>query len=145
MEPIMTDEARDPLADLLARGAVQKRALVEDAGGVLSVDEVAARLGISRAAVEQRRRTGQLLAVPSDAGPGYPACQFEGGTVVPGLAEVLALFGLARPWGALAFLLTPNDDQLGGLTPLDALKKRDPALIAMTIRLARAHDSDGFG
>ena len=140
----MTNEARDPLADLLACGAVQKTVLVEGAGGVLSADEVAARLGISRAAVEQRRRAGRLLAVPGEAGPGYPACQFEGGTVVPGLGEVLAWFGLARPWGALAFLLTP-DDRLGGLRPLDALKRRDAALTAMTIRLARAHDSDGFG
>jgi len=144
MAPIMTDEARDPLADLLARGAVQKRALLDEAGGVLTADDVAARLGISRAAVEQRRRTGQLLAVPGDAGPGYPACQFEGGTVVPGLVAVLAWFDLEGAWGAFAFLLTP-DDQLGGLAPLDALKRRDPALTAMTIRLARAHDSDGFG
>jgi len=140
----MTNEARDPLAELRARGAVQKRALVEDAGGVLTADEVAARLGMSRAAVEQRWRAGQLLAVPGEAGPGYPARQFEAGDVVPGLADVLTWFGRERPWGALAFLLTP-DDQLGGLAPLEALKRRDPALTAMTIRLARAHDSDGFG
>ena len=141
----MTNEARDPLAELRARGAVQKRALVEDAGGVLTADEVAARLGISRAAVEQRWRAGRLLAVPGEGGPGYPACQFEGDTVVPGFADILVWFSRERPWGALAFLLTP-DDRLGGLAPLDALKRREPALTAMTIRLARADaTAEGFG
>jgi len=123
----------NPLADLFTRGAV------------LAADEVAARLRISRAAVEQRRRAGQLLAGPGEASNGYPACQVEGGAIVPGLAEVLAWFGLERPWGALAFLLTPAN-RLGGPAPLDALKRREPTLTGMMIRLARADaTADGFG
>jgi len=53
----------DTLAALYARGADQKAALLKQAGGSLSVNQVAQRLGISWQAVDQQRRAGQLLAV----------------------------------------------------------------------------------
>lgn len=144
-EPPVKDEMLDPLALLRARGDAQKRELLEEAGGVLSPNQVAERLGMSRTAVEQHRREGRLLAIPCDADHGYPACQFEAGTVVPALAEVLAEFGLERPWGALQFLLT-SDERLHDLSPLSALKRRDSDLTAATIGLARGDAAaDGFG
>ena len=44
---------------------------------------------------------------------------------------------------ALAFLITP-DDQLGTLSPLEALQKKDARLKERTLRLARAAAGDGF-
>lgn len=61
------------------------------------------------------------------------------------LGQIIELFGADRVWGLLAFLMTP-DDQLGDFSPLQALKRQDSELDAMTLRLARAAaDSDGFG
>jgi len=92
----MSDEALDPLADLRARGAVRMRALLDEAGGARSADDVAARLGISRAAVEPPLVGGAAARCAWRDRPRLPACQFEGGTVVPGLAEALGWFGLAE-------------------------------------------------
>ena len=54
----------DPLADALARGAVERERLVLLAGGLLSANAAGRALGgISRQAVDKRRRGNQLLAV----------------------------------------------------------------------------------
>lgn len=61
------------------------------------------------------------------------------------LGQIIESFGSDRVWELLAFLVTP-DGQLGDLAPLEALKRQDPKLEAMTLRLARvAAVSDGFG
>jgi hypothetical protein len=134
----------DPLAALIARGAEQKLGLLKQAGGALPVSEVAKLLGISRQAVDKRRREGKLLAIARGADYAYPACQFKDDDVVPGLADVLAARGVQYPWAALAFLVTP-DDQLGGRAPLEALQRKDAKLKDVTLRLARAAAGDGFG
>jgi hypothetical protein len=136
-------EELDPLAALIARGAEQKVELLKVAGGALPVSNVAKLLGISRQAVDKRRREGKLLAIPRGADYVYPACEFADDGVVPGLAEILGQFGLQRSWAALAFLVTP-DDQLGGLSPLKALQRNDARLREPTLRLARAAAGDGF-
>jgi hypothetical protein len=135
----------DPLAALIARGAEQKLALLERAGGALPVSEVAKLLRISRQAVDKRRREGKLLAVTRGGDFAFPACQFEGDDVVPGLARALKAFGAERAWGALAFLVTPDTEQLGGFSPLDELRRLDPQRTEMVLRLASASRSDGFG
>lgn len=137
-------EELDPLAALIARGAEQKLELLQRAGGTLPVSDVAKLLGISRQAVDKRRREGKLLAVPRGADYAYPACQFENGDVVPGLAEILEQTDPKRAWGTLAFLITA-DDQLGGLSPLEALRRNDVNLKETMLRLARAASGDGFG
>src|SRR4051812_19880735 len=64
----------DPLAALIARGAGQKLELLKQAGGVLSVSDVARLLRSSRQAVDKRRCAGQLLSVAGGAGYTHPAC-----------------------------------------------------------------------
>lgn len=135
----------DPLAALIARGAAQKLALLEQAGGALPVSEVAKLLRISRQAVDKRRREGKLLAVTRGGDFAYPACQFEGDDVLPSLVPVLKAFGAERAWGALAFLVTPDAEQLGGLSPLDELRRQRPERTEKVLRLASASRSDGFG
>ena len=139
-----TVDVLDPLAALIARGAEQKVELLKDAGGALPVSDVAKLLGISRQAVDKRRREGKLLAIPRGADYLYPACEFADDGVVPGLADILGQFGQQRSWAALAFLVTP-DDQLGGLSPLQVLQQNDASLREPTLRLARAAAGDGFG
>jgi hypothetical protein len=133
----------DPLAALIAKGATQKLELLKQAGGVLSVSDVARLLRISRQAVDKRRREGKLLAVPRGADYAYPACQFDEDRVVPGLTELLGHIGPEPTWAALAFLITP-DDRLEDLTPLAVLRGKDEKLKELTLRLARAVAGDGF-
>jgi hypothetical protein len=104
-------ESIDPLAKAIARGAAAKEALLADAGGAFGVGEVAKLLGITRQAVEKRRRSNSLLAVPSGTGDYlYPTIQFTADGVVPGLREVLRAFpSEVGPWTRLDVLLGRPD------------------------------------
>ncbi|MEW6124600.1 MAG: DNA-binding protein [Pseudomonadota bacterium] len=130
----------DPLVPALARNVEHRQELLERAGGTLSAEEAGRVLSISRQAVDKRRRTGALLAVREASDWRYPACQFDQGDVVAGLAEVLRGFAGQGPWIALDFLLAP-EAALGGDTPMAALRAGERAAVE---RLIRAETSDGF-
>ena len=135
----------DPLADAWARGAVERERLSVDAGGLLSADEAGRALGgISRQAVDKRRRSRQLLAVRIANDWRYPAAQFgPDGQVVPGLPTVLEGLAALGPWAQLSFLLA-NDDTLGGITPLEALR-RGGAAADDARRIVQSYRTDAFG
>ena len=130
----------DPLAPALARGVEHRQTLLKLAGGALSADEAGRILGITRQAVDKRRRAGTLLAVREGSDWRYPACQFENGQVVAGVPDVVRGFGSSSPWVALYFLLAP-DTVLAGRTPLEALKAGDRDEV---LRLVRGFQGDGF-
>ncbi len=131
----------DPMASLIARSVRHKAELISRAGGVLSVQQVAELLGITRQAVDKRRRERKLLAVPRGSDFRYPAAQFTDGEVVAGLRDVLAAIGLQGSWGTLD-LLTAADDELEGETPFGWLK-RHPDQLEPVLRLARAQGEHG--
>lgn len=135
----------DPLADALARGVAEREHLAAKAQGLLSA-EAAGRIlgGITRQAVDKRRRAGRLLGVKIANDWRYPAAQFgPAGEIVPGLADVLQARADVSPWAILDFLLA-EDDALGGLSPLGALQQGGvPADEAL--RIARAQKADVFG
>ena len=81
---------------------------------MLSGEALGRLLGISRQAVDDRRRRGELLALDGPSrGLRYPAWQIaEDGHVVPGLAALLARLG-GRPWAAHRFLLAERPDGSG--------------------------------
>ena len=115
----------NPLAEARARGAQAKVELLERSGGGLSAAVVAERIGTTVAAVHARREGGTLLALPMANGEHvYPAFQFSGHDVIPGLARVLHAFEVEGAWTRLSVLLSPAD-VLGGRTPLDALRGGD--------------------
>lgn len=111
----------DPTAALLAEGAKVKQELLERAGGAVGVSDVARILGITRQAVDKRRRAHRLIAVSHGHDHAYPAAQFVDGGLVPGLDKALAAMPVADPWMRLEWLVT-EDDELDGACPLDALK-----------------------
>ncbi|MBP2293239.1 hypothetical protein [Azospirillum rugosum] len=111
----------DPTAALLAAGAKAKQDLLERAGGALGVNAVATLLGITRQAVDKRRRAHRLIAIPQGQDYAYPAAQFVEGGLVPGLDRALAGMPIQDPWMRLEWLLT-GDDELDGASPLEALK-----------------------
>ncbi|ANT55001.1 helix-turn-helix domain-containing protein [Mesorhizobium amorphae] len=130
----------DPLVPALARNVEHRKFLIERAGGTLSAEDAGRLLGISRQAVDKRRRAGSLLAVREGSDWRYPGCQFDETDVVGGIAEVVRAYASAGPWMALDFLLGP-DSVLAGRTPLAALRAGDRDSV---LRILRSEATDGF-
>jgi hypothetical protein len=103
----MDGPASDEWAEERLRGADAMQQMLAEAGGALSASEVARLLGITPAAVHQRRAWSELLSVPLDGGEwGFPACQFAAAEVAPDLPRILAAAPGADPWVRLSILLS---------------------------------------
>jgi hypothetical protein len=112
----------DPLAAARVRGLRMREEMLNAEGGVVGASEMAARLHITRQAVDKRRRAGKLLAVELGRRRWlYPAWQVQDGQVLPGLERVLAALSEWSGWVKLGFLLS-GDRRLGGDSALHALR-----------------------
>ncbi len=122
-EALSSLTATDPLASAKLRGLVVKQQLLEAEGGCLSSTQVASLLGITRQAVDKRRRNGQLIGLPTGKNRfAYPAWQFTTGETLPGLETVLQHLQVRDPWMQTAFMLNGNL-RLDGMSPLEALRQ----------------------
>lgn len=122
-EALSTLTATDPLASAKLRGLVIKQQLLEAEGGCLSSTQVASLLGVTRQAVDKRRRLGQLIGLPTGKNRfAYPAWQFITGETLPGWETVLQHLLLSDPWMQTAFMLNDNL-RLDGMSPLEALRQ----------------------
>ncbi len=111
----------DPLAAARLRGMQLKHELLYAEGKPLRSEEVAQLLGISRQAVDKRRKKSQLLAVSlGKRGYFYPLWQFKDSGVIDGLDRVLKALGEFDPWTQLMFMQT-GDIRLTNRTPLECL------------------------
>ncbi|CAA9279104.1 MAG: hypothetical protein AVDCRST_MAG77-3650 [uncultured Chloroflexi bacterium] len=138
----IADLEEDPLAGARLRGAQVRLELLTAEGGTLGVEQVAELLGLSRQAVDKRRRAGTLLAVEvGKRGYRYPAWQFSGGEALPGLPGVLRALDVS-PWTQLSWFLSA-DLRLGGERPLDLLRRRDPEQVKRVVRAAAAYGHQG--
>src|SRR5580692_6487713 len=98
-----------PLVKARLRGAIAMRELLSDDGGALTGPQVAELLGISRQAVDKRRKAGQVLAVELPRrGLLYPAWQFEP-KVRPHVEAVLAALRAHDAWAQARFFVTRSD------------------------------------
>jgi hypothetical protein len=131
-------QVSDPLAEARQRGVVMKRQLLESEGGALTVAEVAKRLGISKQAVDKRRRVGKLLSLETSRGFLYPAWQFSDDRVLPGIERVLGSLR-ATPWTQASWFLT-GDSRLDDLRPIDVLRRGESARVE---RAAAAYGEQG--
>jgi hypothetical protein len=119
----------DPLAKARLRGAVAMRELLGRDGGSWTASQVATRLGISRQAIDKRRKAGQLLGVElPKRGVLYPAWQFTGTGTLVGLVEVLAALREHDPWAQARFFVAEND-RLGARRPVELLRRGKLALV----------------
>lgn len=113
----------DPLLPARLAGMEARHQLLDLGGGVYTAEQMAVVLGISRQAVDNRRKRSKLLAVTlGRRGNFYPTWQIHEGRVLEGLAVVLAELHDRDPWTQLAFMLNPNtwlDDE----TPLEVLRR----------------------
>jgi len=129
-----TEDTRD---DCLPKGS---EAVLERAGGTLTLTEAAVRLGVSRQALHKRIATGTALGMMVDGEIIVPRLQFTESdgqvSVLNGIKGIAKLFKstLAGPWMALQFLVDPDPNL--GQPPIEALRqgKHDQVLVA-----ARAH------
>lgn len=112
--------------------------LVRRAGGLKDTDWVAKYLSIHPKSVAAKARRNELLAVTRGDRNLYPAFQFRGGTVIPGVREILAVLPLRNGWSRLSFVLTP-DPGLDDRSPIEAFET-DPEA---TLSLAAAADVQG--
>ncbi|HXA66111.1 MAG TPA: hypothetical protein VNV82_13215 [Bryobacteraceae bacterium] len=115
----------EPLAPAFIRGIETQRRLVEEHGGTRSAEQIAQMLGISRQAVDKRRRSHALIALNMGRhGYRYPVWQFTKTGSLPGLEDVLQALEGHDEWMQIAFFLGKNP-RLGGETPVDMLKAGD--------------------
>lgn len=116
-------ETKDPLLEAKLKGVQHKRELLNyQEKKALTSSEVAAVLGISRQAVDNRRKNDSLLGLSlGNRGYRYPAWQFSNGSVLTGWSEVLSNMEHLDDWSKLIFMLT-GDIRLDNKTPLECLK-----------------------
>ena len=124
----------EPLATARLRGVERQHNLVEQSGGMLNGERVAKLLGISRQAVDKRRRQNRLIGLTQGRrGYAYPIWQFDNGQTLSNLEKVLDQLRKHDPWMQLTFFLNAND-RLKGSSPLEMLRsgKVEPVLEAAT-------------
>ena len=116
-------EKSDPLLEAKLKGVQHKQELLNYQGKkALTSSEVAALLGISRQAVDNRRKNNSLLGLSlGSRGYRYPAWQFTNGNILTGWSEVLSNMKHLDDWSKLIFMLT-GDIRLDNLTPLECLR-----------------------
>jgi hypothetical protein len=113
----------DQLAQARVRGLRAQEWIMYQEGGMLSSAQMGQALGITRQAVDKRRKQGTLIGLDlGRRGFAYPAWQVEATGTLPGLADILSELADESPWGQTAFFLTSNV-WLDGDTPLAALRR----------------------
>lgn len=133
-------QAEDLLATARVRGLRARAHLLAAEGGTLSVEAAANLLGVTRQAINKRRRAGRLLALSTGRhGYAYPAWQFGANSVLPGLEEVLADLHEHDPWTQAGFFLNGSLD-LDGAAPLGELRRGN---IAAVRRAAQRYGEQG--
>ncbi len=102
---------------LIARMNVQRAE-----GGALSSNEIAKVLGLSRQAVDERRRRRKLVAWRMTDGKWrYPVWQFGAGGTLPGIVECLAALEYDDQASIMDFFLLKSE-MLDGMRPLDMIR-----------------------
>lgn len=136
VEQMLLDRDPDPLYKARLRGLKIKRELLFTEGKPFNSEEVASLLGMSRQAVDKRRKQNRLLALSlGKRGYRFPAWQFTSTGTLPGLEKVLEALSHISDWGKLEFFLT-GDIRLEGNSPLECLRLGD---IESVIRVAKLY------
>jgi hypothetical protein len=125
LQRIETEAQQHALDTALSRAAQRADALISEImkqPEMLSSDEMAHRLGVTRDTVNRRREAGRLLALSgAKRGFRYPAWQLDQhGKPVVGLERVLTAAGDA--WSAYRWL-TATHPELDNRSGLEALRK----------------------
>jgi hypothetical protein len=113
-------------------------ALLQRAGGSLSLTQATKLLGVSRQALHKRIAAGTALGMMIGSEIAVPKLQFSetGGRqeILPGIGSVTKLFKdtQAGPWMALQFLVDPDPNL--GKSPIEALRAGEDRLVEQAAR-----------
>ncbi len=106
---------------------------------MLSSSDAAILAGITRQALDDRRKKNQALGIEgSRRGIRYPRWQFED-SVVASIPKVLHALGKRDPWSNFLFFVEP-EPLLGGETPLHALQSGKENVVIRIAGLLSAED-----
>jgi hypothetical protein len=121
-----------------ANFTVARQALLENAGGAMSLTEAAAALGVTRQNLHKRIYAGSALGMMLNGRIVVPRLQFVSATgktvIIAGIERVVRPFldSKAGAWSALQFLL--DQDPNLGRRPIDAAKEGDIAAVEHAAR-----------
>ncbi|MGQ0571516.1 MAG: hypothetical protein ACT4P5_18595 [Armatimonadota bacterium] len=122
-----------------AAGIEARDQLLTAQGGSWPVERAAKYLGLTRQAVDKRRRANKLIGLAVGRhGYLYPVWQFSRNGTVPGLEDVLGALSRHDPRSQVIFMLSPND-RLDGVNPLEALQKGQTEDVRITAALFGEH------
>ncbi len=116
----------DPLSPARARALIHQEEIAEEAGVMLSVGQAANLLGISRQALEKRRKAGSILGVRMGADWKYPELQFKIRQPLARLKDVVQAHHGVDGWVVLDSILA-RDTAYGNRNIVDLLSERDNA------------------
>ncbi len=120
-----------------ALGAMAGSLWSDELGPFYDSDGVAVLLGgITKQAVSDRVRRHRLIALRTGSGRlVYPAFQFQGRAVVPGVAATLTIVAPddTEAWYVASWFVTP-DANLAGRSPIEALRNGDTDQVARAAR-----------
>jgi len=120
------DAARPPAEPLLAaaldRGRDATADLLAQEGGALTLNDVATMFCVPIATIYRREAYHTILAIPTDDGLRFPACQFVGSAMLKGIPAVVKAMAPHGPIVTLAFLLSPSARLPDGARPIDLLR-----------------------
>jgi hypothetical protein len=137
---IQSTDADNLLAAARLRGQAVRRQVLAAEGGTLAIDDVAALLHSAPSAVEELRRQGRILALPTDTGTYcYPRWQFDHDRLLPGFDTVLGDLQAHDCWMQALFFLNGNE-YIDGATPLAALRRGE---LDHVRRAARTYGEQG--
>jgi hypothetical protein len=124
------------------RGLRLRQELLGQEGGLVSASLLGTVFApaITRQAVDDRRKKGQLIALQDGSGHfKYPVWQVHAGAALPVLGDVLRELDVADPMAAVVFFLQ-RDPRLKGKRPLDAARDGKQELL---LELARTFGEHG--
>lgn len=129
-DALLAEAGRRPdraLDRAVARGLMVREAVKEEEGGHISAEEAGRVLGISKTAVLERFKKGQLLGwrETRQGAVRLPVWQFANDSPLNGLPEALAILAKAPgidDWGRVFFFLNRRNS-LNGKRPLDLLRQ----------------------
>lgn len=126
-EPLSAAEAAEAIAFAEAETEAFRQTILKDC---VNATEASRLSGCSRQLLDRLRRERRLIALRADNRWYYPRWQFEPSApdgILPGLEEVLRRLYLS-PAGAAFWLLQPSEP-LGGITPLELLRRHQPETV----------------
>lgn len=143
IDGMLDADIQDPRERSRAKAKARFKALIEEAGGALTPDQVTARLQISSERLAEMTEAREILVLrvsDTNLRDCYPVFQFDENGVIDGVREVLQILQDETGLPSCSFLLMQDVD-LDGLSRLKALSR--PDLRPYVLRAAKQRGHQG--